>query len=78
MGMLMHALKLIQVGESVGLALPKEALAKLKCGVGGTVFLTETAGGLTLTSHNPVIQDQLQAGRAFIRDYRDALRMLSE
>lgn len=76
--MRMHVLKLVQVGESVGLALPKEVLAKLNCGVGETVFLTETAAGLTLTSHNPVIQDQLQAGREFMRDYRDALRMLIE
>lgn len=76
--MLMHALKLIQVGESVCLALPKEALSKLNCGVGKTVFLAETAEGFALTSHHPLIQDQLQAGRDFIRDYHDALRMLAE
>lgn len=74
----MHALKLVQIGESVGLPLPTEALVKLNCGVGSTVYLTETATGLTLTVHNPAIQDQLQAGRDFIRDYRDALRMLTE
>lgn len=76
--MRMHTLKLIQVGESVALALPKEALAKLNCGVGATVFLAETAEGLTLTSHNPLIQDQLRAGRDFMRNYHDALRMLTE
>lgn len=74
----MHALRLTPVGDSVGLTLPKEVLAKLKCGPGATVFLTETAEGLMLTSHNPVIQDQLQAGRAFMRDYQAALQMLSE
>lgn len=78
MGMHMHALKLIQVGDAVGLALPKEVLAKLKRGAGETVFLTETAEGLTLSAHNPAIQDQLKAGHDFIRDYHDALRMLSE
>ncbi|GAB3538553.1 hypothetical protein GCM10027343_04560 [Noviherbaspirillum agri] len=76
--MFMHAIKLIQVGESVGLALPQEVVARLKCNVGSTVFLTETAGGLLLTTDNPAIQDQLEAGRAFIRDYRDALRLLSK
>lgn len=74
----MHALKLIKVGDSVGLTLPGEVLAKLKCGAGETVFLTETAEGLTLSAHHPAIQEQLKAGRDFIRDYRDALRMLGE
>ncbi|NDE33016.1 MAG: AbrB/MazE/SpoVT family DNA-binding domain-containing protein, partial [Betaproteobacteria bacterium] len=37
----MTALKLTQIGNSVGLVLPKELLARLKLERGGTVFLTE-------------------------------------
>lgn len=74
----MHALKLIRIGDAVGLALPKEVLAKLRRGAGETVFLTETPEGLLLSSHNPAILTQLAAGREFIRDYQDALRMLNE
>ena len=45
----MHMLKLTQIGNSVGVVLPKEALARLKLGKGESVFLTETPDGYTLT-----------------------------
>lgn len=72
----MHALKLIQIGDSVGVVLPREALAKLKRGSGETVFLAESRQGLTLTAHNPVLQTQLEVGRQFIGEYRATLRAL--
>ncbi|HYD97321.1 MAG TPA: AbrB/MazE/SpoVT family DNA-binding domain-containing protein [Noviherbaspirillum sp.] len=74
----MHALKLVPFDREVGVVLPREVLAKLGCGTGGTLYLTETADGLLLSSQHPVIQEQIDAGRAFIDDYRDALRALSE
>lgn len=41
----MHVLKLTQIGNSVGVILPKEVLAKLKLEKGQTVFVTETSEG---------------------------------
>ena len=41
----MHMLKLTQISNSVGVVLPKEALARLKLGKGDCVFLTETPDG---------------------------------
>jgi len=38
----MHILKLTQIGNSVGVILPKEALSRLKLSKGETLFLTET------------------------------------
>jgi len=73
----MHALKLIPLGDALGVVLPREVLAKLKRGAGGTVYLTETADGLLLSSNHPAIQEQVDAGRAFIEDYKEALRALS-
>ena len=37
----MSALKLTQIGNSVGVILPKEILAKMNLGKGDTVYLTE-------------------------------------
>lgn len=74
----MHALKLVRIDDSIGLILPKEAVAKLKRGAGDTVFLTETPEGLLLCVHNPAIQTQLAAGREFVRDFHHTLRLLSE
>jgi putative addiction module antidote len=39
----MSALKLSQIGNSVGVILPKEVLARLKLVKGDTLFLTEAA-----------------------------------
>lgn len=74
----MHAVKLIRLDDAVGLALPDDALSRLRCGVGETVFLTETAEGIFLSAHPPALQEQLQAGRDFMRDYRAALRLLDQ
>lgn len=49
-------LKLRKVGNSVGLVLPKEALAHLKVEEGDTVTLTESQDGMRLTAGNPGIR----------------------
>jgi two-component system chemotaxis response regulator CheY len=42
---MMTALKLTQIGNSVGVILPKDLLSKLKLEKGDTVFVTEAANG---------------------------------
>lgn len=74
----MHPLKLVQIGDSLGVALPLEVLSKLRSGADKFIFPSETTQSLVLSSHDPGIQEQLKAGREFIRDYRDALHMLDE
>lgn len=74
----MFTLKLTQVGNSVGVVLPKEALAQLKLEKGDTVFLTEAPGGFTLTPYDPEIEEQLKLGREVMHDYRDTLRALAK
>lgn len=72
----MHPLKLIRIGDAVGVVLPREALARLERSSGDTVFLTESRQGLTLTPHNPATQQQLDVGREFVGAYRTALKAL--
>jgi putative addiction module antidote len=74
----MSALKLTQIGNSVGVILPKEALARLKLVKGDTVFLTESANGLNLTPYDPDLEDQLKLGREFMHDYRDTFHQLAK
>jgi putative addiction module antidote len=74
----MSALKLTQIGNSVGLILPKEALARLKLAKGDTVFLTESANGLNLTPYDPELEEQLKLGREFMHDYRDTFHQLAK
>lgn len=74
----MHTLKLTQIGNSVGVILPKEALARLRLEKGQSVFLTETPEGLVLTPYDPMLEDQIQAGRSFMRDFRDTFHQLAK
>ncbi|MEY3885597.1 MAG: hypothetical protein RIS87_1372 [Pseudomonadota bacterium] len=74
----MHTLKLTQIGNSVGLILPKEVLARLKLEKGDTVFLTDAPGAATITPHNPNFQEQLDIGREFMREYRDTFNELAK
>lgn len=74
----MHALKLTQIGNSVGLILPKEVLARLKLEKGDTVFVTETPEGVAMTPYDPSLEEQIEAGRAFMRDFRDTFHELAK
>jgi putative addiction module antidote len=74
----MFTLKLTQVGNSVGVILPKEMLARLKLGKGQSIYLTETPEGYVLTPYDPALAEQVEAGREFMRDYRDAFHQLAK
>jgi putative addiction module antidote len=74
----MTALKLTQIGNSVGVILPKEILARLKLQKGDTVFVTDAANGITLTPYDPALDEQLDAGREFMREYRDTFHQLAK
>jgi putative addiction module antidote len=74
----MHTLKLTQIGNSVGVILPKEALSRLRLEKGQTVFMTETPEGMVLTPYDPALEEQIEAGRAFMRDFRDTFHQLAK
>jgi putative addiction module antidote len=74
----MHTLKLTQIGNSVGVILPKEVLARLKLEKGDAVFMTETPEGFALTPYDPALEEQLAAGREFMREFRDTFHQLAK
>ena len=74
----MTALKLTQIGNSVGLILPKELLARLKLEKGDTVFVTEAANGVNLSPYDPTLEDELALGREFMREFRDTFHQLAK
>ena len=74
----MHALKLTQIGNSVGLILPKEVLARLKLEKGDTVFVTETPEGVAMTPYDPQFADQMDAARAIMKKRRAVLHELAK
>ena len=52
-----------QIGNSTGVILPKEAVARLKVKKGDSVFLTETLGGYAITPYDPEFETQMKAAR---------------
>jgi putative addiction module antidote len=71
-------LKLTQIGNSVGVILPKEVLARLKLEKGDAIFITETPDGFAITPYDPALENQLEAGREFMREFRDTFHALAK
>ena len=74
----MPALKVTQIGNSVGVVFPKEMLAHMKVEKGDTVFLTEMPSGYRLTPYDPSLAEQLDAGRELMREFRDTFHELAK
>lgn len=75
----MIALKVTQVGNSLGVVLPKEALNDLHVGKGDTLYLTRAPdGSMRLSAYSEVVADQIDAARSVMRQYRETLRALSK
>ena len=71
-------LKLTQVGNSVGVVLPKETLAKLKVAKGDHLWLTESPDGYRLTPFNPDFGKQMAVARKVMKKRRAALHELAK
>ena len=74
----MTTLKLTQIGNSVGVILPKEVLARLKLEKGDTLFLTDASGGVMLTPYSPMFESQMTAARTVMKRRRQVLRELAK
>jgi putative addiction module antidote len=74
----MTALKLTQIGNSVGVILPKDVLARLKLEKGDTVFVTDAVNGVTLTPYSPEFEAQMTAARSVMKKRRNVLRELAK
>ena len=73
----MHELKLRRIGNSVGIILPKEALARLGAGEGDRIFLTETPDGFALTPYDDTFRAAITAFEEGRKRLRNALRELA-
>jgi putative addiction module antidote len=73
----MIALKITTVGNSTGVILPKEVLARLKMQKGDTLYLVETPDGYQLTPYDEAFARQVRAAEEVLRDHRDVLHELA-
>ena len=74
----MHMLKITAIGNSVGVILPKEVLARLQVEKGDMLSVVETPDGVRLTAYDPTFETQMGASRKILKDRRAALRELAK
>jgi len=74
----MAALKLTRVGNSVGVVLPKDALARLHVEVGDKLYLTESPDGYRVTPYDPDFAVQITAAKKIMKRRRAVLRELAK
>ena len=72
------ALKITQIGNSVGVILPKDVLAWLKVGKGDSLFVTEVPDGVTLRPYDDTFEHQMALARDIMKEYREVLRELAK
>ena len=70
--------KLIAIGNSTGVVLPRELLERLRLGRGDRLTITETPEGLALRVYDPEFERQMEAAEAIMREDREILRELAK
>jgi putative addiction module antidote len=70
--------KIIAIGNSAGIILPKETLARLNVQKGDSVYVTDGPEGIRLLPFDPDFAAQMEAAREVMRENRDVLQRLAE
>ena len=71
-------LKITSIGNSSGIILPKELLARLRLEKGDELYAVETPDGLRLTTYDPVFAAQMEVAERIMREDRELLRKLAQ
>ena len=71
-------LKIIAVGNSAGVLLPKELLARLRVEKGESLYVAETPDGIKLMPHDPALAAQMEVAERVMRKRRNLLRKLAD
>ena len=74
----MSSLKLTGIGNSVGVVLPKDLLARLRVKRGDRLYAVETPNGIELTPYDPAFAAQMDTAEEIMREDRDVLKKLAE
>jgi putative addiction module antidote len=71
-------LKITKIGNSAGVILPKELLARLRAGVGDTLYVSEAPDGVRITAADPEFAAKMELAEEIMREDRDILRVLAK
>ena len=71
-------LKITTVGNSAGVILPKELLARLRLGKGDALYALETPDGIRLTAFDPELAAQMEVAEGVMLEDRLVLHKLAQ
>ena len=71
-------LKITAIGNSAGVILPKELLARLRVDKGDELYALETPDGIRLTVHDPEFARQMEVAEQVMREDRQVLHKLAQ
>lgn len=71
-------LKVTGIGNSAGIILPKELLARLRLEKGDELYALETPDGIRLTTYDPELAAQMEVAEQVMRDRRTLLHKLAQ
>lgn len=74
----MQQVKLTQIGNSLGVVLPKDVVERLGISRGQQLSLSETANGIELSPYDPEFDEQMRLAEEIMDTYRDTLRELAK
>jgi putative addiction module antidote len=70
-------IKITTVGNSAGIVLPKELLARLHLAKGDTLYATELPDGIKLSPYDSKVEAQMEVAERVMRKRRTLLRKLA-
>lgn len=71
-------LKITTIGNSAGIILPKELLARLRVDKGDELHALETPDGIRLTVYDPTLAEQMDVAERVMREDRHVLNKLAK
>lgn len=71
-------LKVTTIGNSAGVILPKELLARLRIEKGDELYALETPDGIRLTTYDPEFAARMEVAEGVMRKRRTLLHKLAQ
>jgi putative addiction module antidote len=74
----MQPLRVTQIGNSLGVILPKEMINHLHVSKGDPLFVTLSPNGLEVSPYNAQLEAEIAMGQAFMNEYRETFKVLAK
>ncbi len=71
-------LRITTIGNSAGVILPKDLLARLRLDKGDELYAVETKDGIRLSAYDPTLAAQMEVAEQVMREDRQVLHKLAQ